>query len=81
MNRIESSNTKNKGIQLNQKDDEKEVKKIKQLLDDMLDFISEMSVDKYHDYREFRNLRLREYLVHKFMQKNSARKVTRRKNN
>jgi hypothetical protein len=81
MNRMESSNTKYNGIKLNQKDDENEVKNIKQLLDDMLDFLAEMSVDKYHDYRGFRNLRLREYLVHKFMQKKSARKVTRRKNN
>jgi hypothetical protein len=74
MDKIENSNKK---IRLNQKD----VKEVKQILDDMLDFLSEMPVDKYHDYREFRNLHLREYLIHKFIKKNYARKVTRRKNN
>jgi hypothetical protein len=46
---------------------------IKQILDDMLDFLAEMPVDKYHDYREFRSLHLREYLIHKFIQQNYAR--------
>ena len=78
--KIESNEAKNKGIQVNQKEKEKEVKKIKQLLDDMLDFLAEMPVDKYHDYREFRNLRLRQYLIHSFMREKYVRKVTRRKN-
>ena len=79
MSKLESSEAKYKGIQVNQKGKEKEVKKIKQLLDDMLDFLAEMPVDKYHDYREFRNLHLREYLIHKFI-KNSAGRSKRRKN-
>jgi septal ring factor EnvC (AmiA/AmiB activator) len=64
---IERSKAKNNNMQVNQKEKEKEVKKVKQLLDDMLDFLAEMPVDKYHDYREFRNLRLRQYLIYNFM--------------
>jgi hypothetical protein len=56
-----------------------EDRKVKQLLDNMLDFLAEMPVDKYHDYREFRNLHLREYLIHRFI-KNSAGRSKRRKN-
>jgi hypothetical protein len=76
---IESSEAKSKGIKVNKKEKEKEVKII-QLLDDMLDFLAEMPVDKYHDYREFRNLRLRQYLIHSFIRERYAHKVTRRKN-
>ena len=62
MRKIEISKEK-KRIQVNQK----EVKKEIQLLADMLDFLAEMPVDKYRDYKEFRNLRLRQYLIHSFM--------------
>jgi hypothetical protein len=58
---------------------EKDITRIKQILDDMLDFLAEMPVDKYHDYREFRSLHLREYLIHQFIQKNVRKKV--KKNN
>jgi len=58
---------------------ENDITSIKQILDDMLDFLAEMPVDKYHDYREFRSLHLREYLIHKFIQKNVRKKV--KKNN
>jgi len=68
MNKIEISEEKN-DLDSNKRINEKEVTRIKQILDDMLDFIAEMPVDKYHDYREFRNLHLREYLIHKFMHK------------
>jgi hypothetical protein len=68
MNKIE----KNKGVQLNPKEKEKEVKKIKLLLDDMLDFLAEIPVNNYHDYREFRNLRLRSQLINKFMREKYA---------
>jgi hypothetical protein len=54
---------------------EKEVKKIKLLLDDMLDFLAEMPSDNYHDYREFRNLRLRGYLINKFMRERNVLKI------
>ena len=70
-NKIERSKTKNKRLQINQK----ELKKIKKLLDDLLDFLAEIPVTKYHDYREFRNLRLRQYLIHRFMQEKYSRKV------
>jgi hypothetical protein len=55
-----------------------DIRMLKKLLENMLDFLAEMPVDKYHDYREFRNLRLREYLIHKFIQKNvkQATKIT-----
>jgi hypothetical protein len=75
VNEIESSDAKTKGIQINRSEKEKEVKKIKQVLDDMLDFLAEIPVDKYHDYREFRNLRLRQYLIHGFMREKYARKA------
>ena len=77
MNEIESSDAKTKGIQVNQKEKEKELKKIKQLLDNMLDFLAEMPVDKYHDYREFRNLRLRGQLINKFMQERYVQQIRR----
>jgi len=65
MNKIEISEEKN-DLDSNKRINEKEVTRIKQILDDMLDFLAEMPVDKYHDYREFRNLHLRKYLIHKF---------------
>jgi hypothetical protein len=75
--KIEKIKAKKKGVQVNTKEKEKEEKKIKLLLDDMLDFLAEIPVDKYHDYRNFRNLRLRGYLINKFMREKYARKVTR----
>lgn len=71
--KIEKIKAKNEGLQVNLKEQEKEEKKIKLLLDDMLDFLAEIPVDKYHDYRNFRNLRLRGYLINKFMQERHAR--------
>ena len=68
---IENSEV-NKKIQSNLRYNEKEVKNVLQLLDSMLNFLAEMPVDKYHDYREFRNLRLRQYLIHCFMRKKYA---------
>jgi hypothetical protein len=67
MTKIEKIKVKNNEI--NRKEKEKEVKKVKTLLDDMLDFLAEIPVDKYHDYREFRNLRLRRFLINKYMRK------------
>ena len=77
---MESSQAKNLGLQVSKKEKKKEVEKIKKVLDNMLDFLAEMPIDKYHDYREFRNLRLRQYLIHSFMREKYARKVMRRKN-
>ena len=77
---MESSQAKNLGLQVSKKEKKKEVEKIKKVLDNMLDFLAEMPIDKYHDYREFRNLRLRQYLIHSFMREKYARKVRRRKN-
>jgi hypothetical protein len=73
---IEKSEVKKK-IQGNLIYNEKEVKNIIQLLDCMLNFLAEMPVDKYHDYRDFRNLRLRQYLIHSFIREKYARKVMR----
>jgi hypothetical protein len=53
---IKSGKNNSKNKEVNSKEKEKEVKKVKLLLDDMLDFLAEISVNKYHDYREFRNL-------------------------
>ncbi len=44
-----------------------ETEKLKVLLDRMLSFLAEMPVDRYHDYRNFRHTRLREYLIHRFI--------------
>jgi hypothetical protein len=66
MNKIEINEEKNE-LDPIKKINKKEITRIKKILDDMLDFFAEMPVDKYHDYREFRNLHLREYLIHKFM--------------
>ena len=44
-----------------------ETEKLKVLLDRMLNFLAEMPVDKYHDYRIFRHTGLREYLIHQFL--------------
>ena len=74
MSIMEIVKVKNKGIQFNQKE------KIKKVLDEMLDFLAEMPVDKYHDYREFKNLRLRQYLIHNFMRKKYVYEVTRTRN-
>ena len=63
MSEKENREAKNIGLQTNQKEEDK----IKQLLDGVFDFLAEMPVDKYHDYREFRNLRLRQYLINNFM--------------
>ena len=63
MCKMENREAKNIGLQPNQKEEEK----IKQLLNGMLDFLAEMPVDKYHDYREFRNLRLRQHLINDFI--------------
>jgi hypothetical protein len=68
VSKIERSKVKNKNIQVNQK-------KVTKLLDNMLDFLAEMPVDKYHNYREFRNLRLRQYLIYKFMQEKYSGKA------
>lgn len=68
VSKIERNKVKNKNMQVNQK-------KVKQLLDNMLDFLAEMPVDKYHDYREFRNLRLRQYLIHNFMREKYSGKA------
>ena len=46
---------------------DKEKAGLKVLLDRMLNFLAEMPVDKYHDYRIFRHTRLREYLIHRFL--------------
>jgi hypothetical protein len=59
----------------NLKESEIEVKKVKLLLNDMFNFLAEMPIDKYHDYREFRNLRLRGYLINKFMRSKYAHGV------
>jgi hypothetical protein len=45
----------------------KETEKLMVLLDRMLNFLAEMPVDRYHDYRIFRHTRLREYLIHRFL--------------
>lgn len=37
------------------------------LLKEMLRFLGDMPVDKYHDYRDFRHRRLVDYLVNRFM--------------
>ncbi len=37
------------------------------LLDEMLSFLAEMSVDKNHDYRTFRHGGLRSYLINRFL--------------
>ena len=54
-----------------------ELKKVKLLLDDMLDFLAEIPVDRYHDYRDFRNLRFRGHLINKFMRERYAWSVKR----
>jgi hypothetical protein len=79
MTKIEKIKVKNKKVRVNRK--EKEVKKVKLLLDDILDFLAEMPVDKYHDYREFRNLRLRGHLINKFMQERYVQQIRRMENN
>jgi hypothetical protein len=41
--------------------------KAEKFLDDMLKFLAEMPIDRYHDYRAFRNIRLRDYLINRFL--------------
>lgn len=41
--------------------------RVEMLLDEMLRFIAEMPVDKYHDYRTFRHGGLRDYLINRFL--------------
>jgi hypothetical protein len=77
MTKIEKIKVKNNKARVNRKEKEKEVKKVKLLLDDILDFLAEMPVDKYHDYREFRNLRLRGQLINKFMQERYVQQIRR----
>jgi hypothetical protein len=40
---------------------------IKMLLEQMLRFLAEMPVDRYHDYRDFRHKGLRGYLINRFL--------------
>jgi hypothetical protein len=40
---------------------------VKMLLDEMLRFLAEMPVDKYHDYKTFRHGGLRGYLINRFL--------------
>ncbi len=40
---------------------------VKMLLDDMLRFLGEMPVDRHHDYRTFRHIGLRGYLINRFL--------------
>lgn len=42
-------------------------KGVKMLLKEMLKFLGDMPVDKYHDYRDFRHRGLVDYLVFRFM--------------
>jgi hypothetical protein len=66
-----------KNKEANLKEKEIELKKIKLLLDEMLDFLAEIPVDKYHDYRNFRNLRLRGYLINKFIHEKYTNQIKR----
>lgn len=50
---------------------------IEMLLDEMLRFLAEMPVDKYHDYRDFRHTGLREYLIHRFLREKWNEKISR----
>jgi hypothetical protein len=72
INKSGKNNSKNKVEQVYPKKKKMELKKVKLLLDDMLDFLAEIPVNKYHDYREFRNLRLRGKLINKFMRERYA---------
>jgi hypothetical protein len=49
----------------------------KELLDRLLRFISEMPVDKYHDYRIFRHTGLREYLINQFLSEKLTEELSR----
>lgn len=44
------------------------------LLDEMLRFLAEMPVDKYHDYRTFRHGGLRSYLINRFLREKGNKK-------
>jgi len=50
---------------------------VEMLLDEMLRFLAEMPVDKYHDYRDFRHTGLREYLIHRFLREKWNEKISR----
>jgi hypothetical protein len=78
MSKIEKNKIKN--YEINEKNEEKEVKKVKLLLDNLIYFLAELPVDKYHDYRNFRNLRLRGSLINKFMRDRDVRQIRGRKN-
>ena len=45
--------------------------KAEKLLDEMLKFLGEMPVDKYHDYGDFRHKGLRGYLINLFLREKS----------
>jgi hypothetical protein len=55
---------------------DEEKAELKVLLDRMLNFLAEMPVDKYHDYRIFRHTRLREYLIHRFIREQVNKSLT-----
>jgi hypothetical protein len=40
---------------------------VEMLLKEMLNFLGNMPLDKYHDYRDFRHRGLVEYLINRFM--------------
>jgi hypothetical protein len=40
---------------------------LRQVLDELLRFLGEMSVDRHHDYRVFRHRGLRDYLINRFL--------------
>jgi hypothetical protein len=40
---------------------------VETLLKEMLNFLGDMPVDKYHDYRDFRHRGLVDYLINRFM--------------
>ena len=40
---------------------------VEMLLKEMLKFLGDMPIDKYHDYRDFRHRGLVDYLVNRFM--------------
>ena len=48
---------------------------VKILLDEMLRFLAEMPVDKYHDYKTFRHGGLRGYLINRFLREKWNKEV------
>ena len=65
---IEATNEKN-----GKKEIEKQLRseivenKAEKFLNEMLKFLAEMPIDKYHDYRIFRHNGLRGYLINRFL--------------